>query len=72
MPNNSTLLLNNYITNNLTQGRKVSVVDQNTIQMVWEELKKITQNQGLLLAHEIKWPNKIINGQNSINKFGKC
>jgi hypothetical protein len=72
VPRNSTLLLNNYITNNLTQGRKVSDVNQNTIEMVWAELKTLAQNQGLFLAHEVKWPDKIINGQNSINKFGKC
>lgn len=72
VPSDTTLLLNNYITNTLTQGRKVSIVDEDTVQKVWEELKTLTQNQGLLLAHKIEWPNKIINGQNPINKFGKC
>lgn len=72
VPSNAMLLLNNYITNTLTQGRKVSKVNYDTIQKVWNELKTLTQNQGLLLAHKIEWPNKIINGQSPTNKFGKC
>lgn len=59
VPINSTLLLNNYITNTLTQGRKVSIVDEVTIHKIWKELKMLTQSQGLLLAHKIEWPNKI-------------
>jgi hypothetical protein len=56
----------------LTQGRKVSIVDEVTVQKVWKELKNLTQSQGLLLAHKIEWPNKIINGQSPTNRFGKC
>lgn len=72
VPTNAKLLLNNYITNTLTQGRKVSEVNEVTIRKVWNELKSLTQNQGLLLAHKIEWPNKIINGQSPTNKFRKC
>lgn len=59
VPSNTTPLLNKYITNNLTQSRKVSEVNDDAIQKVWNELKTLTQNQGLLLAHKIEWPNKI-------------
>lgn len=70
VPTNAKLLLNNYITNTLTQGRKISEVNDVTIKKVWNELKSLTQNQGLLLAHKIEWPNKVIYGQSPINKFG--
>lgn len=69
VPSNAMLLLNNYITNSLTQGRKVSEVDAVTIQKVWNELKSLTQKQGLLLAHKIEWPHKIINKQTTTNKY---
>lgn len=72
VPPNAKLLLNDYITNTLTQGRKVSEVNEVTIRKVWNELKSLTQNQGLLLAHKIEWPHKIINGQSTTIKFGKC
>jgi hypothetical protein len=73
IPNNNTLLLNNYITNTLTQGRKVSEVDEPTVQKVWEELKNLAQSQGLLLAHKIKWPNKILlNVQSNLKIYGRC
>ncbi len=58
VPSNANLLLNKYITNNLTQGRKVSLVNEDTIRNVWNELKSLTQNQGLFLAHKIEWPKK--------------
>lgn len=85
VPSNTNLLLNKYITNTLTQGRKVSNVNNNIIQDVWNELKTLTQSQGLLLAHKIDWPNIIINRQttqtnsanakivkNTIDKKGCC
>jgi hypothetical protein len=66
------LLLNNYITHNLTQGRRVSVVDHETVQKVWNELKSITLNKGLFLAHKIEWPKNVCADQKDMNKSSKC